>query len=430
MDDLDALLADLETTTSLISKHPVLLTDPPGPRNLDPAMLGRQTHSNGISRDALEPRPPPPAYTPQQTVLSAATVGFPGQQPLKSGDKEHLYSTVCKPKSPKVKEQPTFSSSSVLGGGLCELDRLLQELNATQFNITDEIMSQFPNEKGKEVVKTKEPPAAASAKLSAGPTSRGMESMPVSESSMRGEEVTPRAAQDGSAGGRAVPQTPARPSATSATLELDKLMASLSDFKVQSNITVPPFSQTLHTFSPGTGVSHMTSPAAGRPSLVPTELGMLGVPPSLQNGEEKKPTQSPASLSPLTSSCLGADAVDGRGMGSEGRGSAGGPEATGRPQPFLRARETEIKSPVTDGADKQGGCPSAPDESWSDPGSRGSRTPGKVTCTRISVGGLSVQAQEGQVHQQQVPWISVSEQARSNTVFHMCVCARLGYLMS
>ncbi|XP_064425557.1 transforming growth factor beta-1-induced transcript 1 protein isoform X1 [Latimeria chalumnae] len=239
MDDLDALLADLETTTSLISKHPVLLTDPPGPRNLDPAMLGRQTHSNGISRDALEPRPPPPAYTPQQTVLSAATVGFPGQQPLKSGDKEHLYSTVCKPKSPKVKEQPTFSSSSVLGGGLCELDRLLQELNATQFNITDEIMSQFPNEKGKEVVKTKEPPAAASAKLSAGPTSRGMESMPVSESSMRGEEVTPRAAQDGSAGGRAVPQTPARPSATSATLELDKLMASLSDFKVQSNI--PPY---------------------------------------------------------------------------------------------------------------------------------------------------------------------------------------------
>ena len=32
---------------------------------------------------------------------------------------------------------PPFSSSSgVLGTGLCELDRLLQELNATQFNIT------------------------------------------------------------------------------------------------------------------------------------------------------------------------------------------------------------------------------------------------------------------------------------------------------
>uniref|UniRef100_H2ZZ65 Transforming growth factor beta 1 induced transcript 1 n=1 Tax=Latimeria chalumnae TaxID=7897 RepID=H2ZZ65_LATCH len=222
----DALLADLETTTSLISKHPVLLTDPP--RYSRTSSLPQPTPLSRYSRTSSLPRPTP---------LTQLT-------------------TVCKPKSPKVKEQPTFSSSSVLGGGLCELDRLLQELNATQFNITgenppppplapglpagsvlNEIMSQFPNEKGKEVVKTKEPPAAASAKLSAGPTSRGMESMPVSESSMRGEEVTPRAAQDGSAGGRAVPQTPARPSATSATLELDKLMASLSDFKVQSNVT-------------------------------------------------------------------------------------------------------------------------------------------------------------------------------------------------
>lgn len=49
------------------------------------------------------------------------------------------HSTVCKPLSPKTKEAapPPFSSSSgVLGAGLCELDRLLQELNATQFNIT------------------------------------------------------------------------------------------------------------------------------------------------------------------------------------------------------------------------------------------------------------------------------------------------------
>lgn len=48
-------------------------------------------------------------------------------------------STVCKPRSPKpvTPVAPPFSSSSgVLGNGLCELDRLLQELNATQFNIT------------------------------------------------------------------------------------------------------------------------------------------------------------------------------------------------------------------------------------------------------------------------------------------------------
>ncbi len=47
------------------------------------------------------------------------------------------YSTVCKPRSPRAADPPpAFSSSSLLGGGLSELDHLLQELNATQFNIT------------------------------------------------------------------------------------------------------------------------------------------------------------------------------------------------------------------------------------------------------------------------------------------------------
>lgn len=46
-------------------------------------------------------------------------------------------STVCKPRSPRSADPPpAFSSSSLLGGGLNELDHLLQELNATQFNIT------------------------------------------------------------------------------------------------------------------------------------------------------------------------------------------------------------------------------------------------------------------------------------------------------
>ncbi|CAG12657.1 unnamed protein product, partial [Tetraodon nigroviridis] len=104
-------------------------------------------------------------------------------------------STVCKPRSPRSAEPPpAFSSSSLLGGGLNELDHLLQELNATQFNITDEILAQFPfknEEKDENNEKTT--------------TSSGT----------------------------------AKPSATSATLELDKLMASLSDFRVQSSPAVP-----------------------------------------------------------------------------------------------------------------------------------------------------------------------------------------------
>ncbi|KAJ6651473.1 hypothetical protein lerEdw1_020935 [Lerista edwardsae] len=190
----DALLADLETTTSHIAKRPVLLTDSTG------------AHPNGLNQDRTpDPKPPPPPYNPQPQAGTTAMPADPHQgTPLQGGtDKEHLYSTVCKPRSPKPKEgaPPPFSSSSgVLGAGLCELDRLLQELNATQFNITDEIMSQFPSSKSPAGDKGKDRP------------------------------------EDSSDGGSLTRSATAKPSATSATLELDKLMASLSDFRVQSNL--------------------------------------------------------------------------------------------------------------------------------------------------------------------------------------------------
>ncbi|XP_062993737.1 transforming growth factor beta-1-induced transcript 1 protein isoform X2 [Elgaria multicarinata webbii] len=189
----DALLADLETTTSHISKRPVLLTDSGGALNQD---------------RAPEPKPAPPPYNTQQQTGTTAMPVDPLPAPTLQGgsDKEHLYSTVCKPRSPKPKEgaPPPFSSSSgVLGAGLCELDRLLQELNATQFNITDEIMSQFPSNK--------------------------------SPGEDKGKDRLEESIDGGSLPQSAAPP-PAKPSATSATLELDKLMASLSDFRVQSNV--------------------------------------------------------------------------------------------------------------------------------------------------------------------------------------------------
>ncbi|XP_026567727.1 transforming growth factor beta-1-induced transcript 1 protein isoform X2 [Pseudonaja textilis] len=191
MDDLDALLADLETTTSHISKRPVLLTDSGGSHTQERTPVSKPATSsyNSQAGKAVMSVDPIPASTLQG-----------------GSDKEHLYSTVCKPLSPKAKEAapPPFSSSSgVLGAGLCELDRLLQELNATQFNITDEIMSQFPSSKSPATDKDKE----------------------------RLEDST-----DGTSLSRSTTSPSAKPTATSATLELDKLMASLSDFRVQSNV--------------------------------------------------------------------------------------------------------------------------------------------------------------------------------------------------
>ncbi|XP_012966697.1 transforming growth factor beta-1-induced transcript 1 protein isoform X4 [Mesocricetus auratus] len=174
MEDLDALLSDLETTTSHMSRLGAPKERPP------------------------ETLTPPPPYGHQPQTGSGEPSGA-------SGEKDHLYSTVCKPRSPKpvAPVAPPFSSSSgVLGNGLCELDRLLQELNATQFNITDEIMSQFPSSKMAE----------------------GEEKEDQTE-----DKSTPT-----------VPPSPfpvsPKPSATSATLELDRLMASLSDFRVQNHL--------------------------------------------------------------------------------------------------------------------------------------------------------------------------------------------------
>ncbi|KAL0617126.1 Transforming growth factor beta-1-induced transcript 1 protein [Plecturocebus cupreus] len=193
MEDLDALLSDLETTTSHMPR------------------------SGAPKERPAEPLTPPPPYGHQSQTGSGESSGA-------SGDKDHLYSTVCKPRSPKpaAPAAPPFSSSSgVLGTGLCELDRLLQELNATQFNITDEIMSQFPSSK----------------------VASGEQKEDQSEDKKR----------------PSLPSSPSpglpKPSATSATLELDRLMASLSDFRVQNHLpasgpTQPPVASSTNEGSP------------------------------------------------------------------------------------------------------------------------------------------------------------------------------------
>nr|XP_020749399.1 transforming growth factor beta-1-induced transcript 1 protein isoform X1 [Odocoileus virginianus texanus] len=202
----NALLSDLETTTSHM------------PRS-----------------GALKERPPEPLTSP-------LTQMGPGESSGASGDKDHLYSTVCKPRSPKpaAPATPPFSSScGVLGTGLCELDRLLQELNATQFNITDEIMSQFPSSK-----------ETAGEQKEDQPEDKKRPSPPPSPS-----PVLPK------------------PSATSATLELDRLMASLSDFRVQNHLpasgpTPPPVPSSVNEDAP-------SPPGPTSKGSLDTMLGLL-----------------------------------------------------------------------------------------------------------------------------------------------------------
>uniref|UniRef100_A0A8C8ZX84 Transforming growth factor beta-1-induced transcript 1 protein n=1 Tax=Prolemur simus TaxID=1328070 RepID=A0A8C8ZX84_PROSS len=218
MEDLDALLSDLETTTSHMPRSGAPKERPP------------------------EPLTPPPTYghqtQPGNWGIREAPILFP--------------STVCKPRSPKpaAPAAPPFSSSSgVLGTGLCELDRLLQELNATQFNITDEIMSQFPSSK-----------VAAGDQKEDQSEDKKRPSLPSSPS-----PVLPKS------------------TATSATLELDRLMASLSDFRVQNHLpasgpTQPPAASSMNEGSPSPPEPTSKGSLDTMLGLLQSDLSRRGVP--------------------------------------------------------------------------------------------------------------------------------------------------------
>uniref|UniRef100_A0A8C8YGK6 Paxillin n=1 Tax=Prolemur simus TaxID=1328070 RepID=A0A8C8YGK6_PROSS len=278
MDDLDALLADLESTTSHISKRPVFLSEetpysyptgnhtyqeiavpppvPPPPSSealngtiLDPLDQWQPSGSRFIHQ---QPQSPSPVYGSSAKTSSASNPqdGSPGSR---AGEEEHVYSFPNKQKS--AEPSPTVMSSS-LGSNLSELDRLLLELNAVQHNPpgfpADEANSSPPlpgalsphygvpeNNSpvgGKAGPLTKEKP-----KRNGG---RGLEDVRPSVESLLDElessvpspvpAITVNQGEMGSPQ-RVSSQQQTRISASSATRELDELMASLSDFKTSSS---------------------------------------------------------------------------------------------------------------------------------------------------------------------------------------------------
>ncbi|XP_053172299.1 paxillin-like [Scomber japonicus] len=251
MDDLDALLADLESTTSHISKRPLFLTD----ENAYSLPVGSQTQQEVCS----PPHVPP---TPSEQTLNGLdeTESFSSAQrspwsrdsssptqPL--GEEDHVYSFPNKQKGSDSSAGMTLS----MGSNLSELDRLLLELNAVQqstpaFATEEEAAPPLPassvvhhiQENGVSTAGKVAPPVLEKPKRSV--AARGIEDVRPSveslldelESSVPTPIPTPLGVSDEQEETPA--QQQARMSASSATRELDELMASLSDFKVQSNI--------------------------------------------------------------------------------------------------------------------------------------------------------------------------------------------------
>lgn len=198
-----------------------------------------------------QPQPPSPVYS-SSTKTSSAPVPQDSSGPPcpRAGEEEHVYSFPNKQKS--AEPSPTVMSSS-LGSNLSELDRLLLELNAVQHNPpgfpTDEANSSPPlpgalsphygipeNNSpvgGKAGPLTKEKP-----KRNGG---RGLEDVRPSVESLLDElessvpspvpAITVNQGEMSSPQRVTSSQQQTRISASSATRELDELMASLSDFK-------------------------------------------------------------------------------------------------------------------------------------------------------------------------------------------------------
>nr|XP_020667265.1 paxillin [Pogona vitticeps] len=275
MDDLDALLADLESTTSHISKRPVFLSEetsysyptgnhtyqeitlpppvPPPPSNealngtvndpLDqwPASLSRNIHQ--------QPQSQSPVYNSSASVSREC-----GISPSRASEEEHVYSFPNKQKS--AEPSPTLMSSS-LGNNLSELDRLLQELNAVQHNAP----GSYPAD---EAARSPSLPSGAGSHYGVLENTTSLNTQPAAPAKEKPKRNGGHAVEDvcpsveslldelESSVPSPVPaitvnqgevsspqrvtssQQQTRISASSATRELDELMASLSDFKFMS----------------------------------------------------------------------------------------------------------------------------------------------------------------------------------------------------
>ncbi|XP_071672350.1 paxillin isoform X3 [Patagioenas fasciata] len=333
MDDLDALLADLESTTSHISKRPVFLTEetpysyptgnhtyqeiavpppvPPPPSNealngtvIDPIDQWQPNVSRYVHQ---QPQSQSPIYSSsaKSSSASAPRDGLSSPSP-RASEEEHVYSFPNKQKS--AEPSPTMTSSS-LGSNLSELDRLLLELNAVQHNPA----SGFPADEasrspslpgvtgphyvvpessssvgGKAAPPTKEKPKRNGA--------RGIEDVRPSVESLLDElessvpspvpAITVSQGEVSSPQRVTASQQQTRISASSATRELDELMASLSDFKTSSTMSLIS-EPSLEPVPSSANVDSNNTP----PSL--TVLSHPRHPPASHSGDTAVPAAAP-----------------------------------------------------------------------------------------------------------------------------------------
>ncbi|XP_071209542.1 paxillin-like isoform X1 [Salvelinus alpinus] len=285
MDDLDALLADLESTTSHISKRPVFLSEE--------TPYSFPTGGNSYQDVSVPPPvPPPPSaealngsvidslHSSQQSLGSAPKSSWSrdsSSPPLSHNEEDHVYSF---PNKQKSADPSAAAMSSALGSNLSELDRLLLELNAVQqnspsFPTTEETAPPLPSCSITNYVQQNggPPDIMVSPPVQEKPKQNGSrvveDGRPTVESLLDElEGSVPNHSPSVLHSELDSPsQQQARISASCATRELDELMASLSDFKLDQAEISPSSSLEVHPH-PRTP----SSPVAAAPSpLLPSQ---------------------------------------------------------------------------------------------------------------------------------------------------------------
>ncbi|XP_065819926.1 uncharacterized protein [Labrus bergylta] len=320
MDDLDALLADLESTTSHISKRPVFLSDE------TPYSIPTGGHSyQDVS--VPPPVPPPPSaealngslidqpdsiHSSQQSLGSAHKSSWSrdsSSSPLSHIEEDHVYSF---PNKQKSSDSSTAAMTSALGSNLSELDRLLLELNAVQqsspsFPTTEEAAPPLPScsithyENGSAPDIMVSPPAQETPNRNG---TRIEDTRPTVESLL--DELEGSVPSPSPSSRHSDLDTPsqqqARMSASCATRELDELMASLSDFKPTSlgSLLDPtgPSSPHLPAASPSLPLSHPSacaSPLFSLPAGFELHIDEDGGDGTLMPHSNRLPPHSPVS---------------------------------------------------------------------------------------------------------------------------------------
>ncbi|XP_073438835.1 paxillin [Dendrobates tinctorius] len=259
MDDLDALLADLESTTSHISKRPVFLSEetpysyPSGCHtyqeiSIPPAHASESL--NGTVTDPLDSwTTSSNTVSPQQNSMYSSSLVKESVGSPSAGEEEHVYSFPNKQRS--AEPSPTVLGSS-LGSNLSELDRLLLELNAVQQAPSSSLSADDLTRSISQPVAVPVSVANVSdtSGINIGQSSkekpkrngaRGIDDVRPSVESLLDElessvptpvpSVTVSQGEMSSSQRVTPSQQQTRISASSATRELDELMASLSDFK-------------------------------------------------------------------------------------------------------------------------------------------------------------------------------------------------------